>query len=135
MNMNTTQHTPPQPGATIYWRRIPSGRFTFVKTNRDGSFQLYGGETGYASYRDARPDDVSLLPFEGTDQIIAWALQNTYHLVKATELAERFGLSIGSVRKAITDRPDIFRRVEHGVFECRNPDEDRAFDRRKREDA
>lgn len=43
--------------------------------------------------------------------------------------AERFGLTDAVVRKFVTDRPDVFKRVAHGKYEVRDADADRAFAR------
>jgi len=116
-------------GEALYWRLAPKAKFKFVKMNPDGSVQMVGGENGYSMGRDAKTNDVSKVPFEGTEQIGFWAKQNLYAEVTVGELAERFGLTDAVVRKFVTDRPDVFKRVAHGKYEVRDAEADRAFAR------
>lgn len=113
-------------GQTVYWTRIPAGRFTVRHINPDGSVSLFGGEQGYQSYRDARPDEIALTPMTGIEQITHYASTHLFEQVTAPELADRFGLTVSAVRRYITDHPDIFRRIGHGVYEIRDADADRS---------
>ena len=116
-------------GQTLYWRVAPKGKFRFVKMNPDGSVQMVGGENGYSMGRDARLTDVSTAPFDGVEQVRYWATKNVYAEVTVGELAERFGLTDAVVRKFVTDRPDVFKRVGHGKYEVRDAEADRAYAR------
>lgn len=108
-------------GDTVYWRKEPKGRFVFVGVNKDGSYQIVGGEEGYRSGRDAHPADVSLVPFEGTDQLVFYAKQeaNFAQEVTVQMLAERFLLPTSTVSKFVRDNPHLFRKVGHGKYEVR----------------
>jgi hypothetical protein len=122
-------------GETLYWQVAPKAKFRFVKMNPDGSVQMVGGENGYSMGRDARVSDVSKVPFEGTERIGYWATKNLYAEVVVKDLAERFGLTEAVVRKFVTDRPDVFKRVAHGKYEVRDAEADRAFARDRVGDA
>ena len=113
-------------GQTLYWSRYPSARFTYIGMNDDGSISLYGGEKGYGSYRDARPDDIRTQPLEGADQILHYASGNIFEHVTTAQLADMFNLKDSTVRKVISDRPDVFRRIAKGTYEIRDPEADRA---------
>ena len=116
-------------GDTLYWRKEPKAKFKFVKMNKDGSVGLFGGEPGYGMYRDARVDDVSEHPFEGLDQLLHWAGNNLFAEITVPELAALFTLNEPAVRKYVTGRPDVFRRVGHGKYEIRDPKADREKDK------
>lgn len=123
-----TTNSTPERGTTLYWRRVPEGRFTFVKTNPDGSYQLHGGEKGYAGTRDARPEDVSTAPFGNStphEQVLHYATTHLFEHVTIAQLCEMFGLAQNTIRKVVYDRPDLFRKVGHGVYECRDANADR----------
>ena len=98
-------------GDTVYWAKEPKGRFVFVKVNGDGSYQIVGGEDGYSSGRDAIPEQVSVVPFEGTDQLLHFAKQEANFAVEVTVgfLAERFTLPTSTVGKFVRDNPDVVR--------------------------
>jgi hypothetical protein len=116
-------------GQTLYWRVAPKGNFRFVKMNADGSVQMVGGENGYSMGRDARLADVSTVPFDGVEQVRYWATLNVYAEVTVAGLAEQFGLTDAIVRKYVTERPDVFKRVGHGKYEVRDAEADRAYAR------
>ena len=116
-------------GQTVYWTRIPAGRFTVRHINPDGSVALFGGEQGYQSYRDARPDEIGSTPMTGLEQIAHYAQTHLFAEVTAPELADRFSLTLSAVRRYIADHPDTFRRIGHGVYEIRDADADRNADR------
>lgn len=121
-------------GDTVYWAKEPKGRFVFVKVNGDGSFQIVGGEDGYSSGRDAIPEQVSVVPFEGTDQLLHFAKQEANFAVEVTVgfLAERFTLPTSTVGKFVRDNPQLFRKIGHGKYEVRGyADEARAVEERQ----
>jgi hypothetical protein len=113
-------------GQTLYWSRYPSARFTYRGINADGSVALYGGEKGYGSYRDARPDEVRTQPLEGADQVLHYASTNIFAHVTTSQLAEMFDLKDSAVRKVIADNPHIFRRIARGTYEIRDAEADRS---------
>jgi hypothetical protein len=121
-------------GDTVYWEKEPKGRFVFVKVNGDGSFQIVGGEDGYSSGRDALAEQVSVVPFEGTDQLLHFAKQETNFALEVTVglLGERFNLPISTVGKFVRDNPQLFRKIGHGKYEVRGyADEARAVEERQ----
>lgn len=120
-------------GEILYWRIEPKAKFKFVKMNKDGSVQMVGGESGYSIGRDAYLRDVSTVPFDGVEQIRYWATKNIFTEVTVNELAEKFGLTVAVVRKYVTDRPDVFRRIGHGRYEVRDAEEDRRSARTREE--
>lgn len=120
--MNTQYET----GQTVYWTRIPAGKFTVRHINPDGSVALFGGEQGYQSYRDARPDDIALTPMTGMEQIAHYAATHLFDQITASDLADRFNLTASAVRRYIADHPSTFRRISHGIYEIRDPQADRS---------
>lgn len=108
-------------GDAVYWAKEPKGRFVFIGVNKDGSFHIYGGEAGYASGRDALPEDVSTVPFEGTDQLAFFSKQEANFALEVTvaELAERFNLPTSTVGKFVRENPHLFRKIGHGKYEVR----------------
>jgi hypothetical protein len=116
-------------GDTVYWAKEPKGRFTFVGVNRDGSYHIVGGEDGYRSGRDALPEQVAVVPFEGTDQLLYYAKQEANFAVEVTVgfLAEKFNLPTSTVGKFVRENPHLFRKIGHGKYEVRgHADEARA---------
>lgn len=121
-------------GDAVYWAKEPKGRFVFIGVNKDGSFHIYGGEAGYASGRDALPEDVSTVPFEGTDQLAFFSKQEANFALEVTvaELAERFNLPTSTVGKFVRENPHLFRKIGHGRYEVRgHADEQRAVAERQ----
>lgn len=108
-------------GEIVYWRKEPKGRFVFVGINRDDSYHIVGGETGYSSGRNALAEDVSVVPFEGTDQLEFFAKQeaNFAQEVTVAMLAERFTLPTSTVGKFVRENPRLFRKIGHGKYEVR----------------
>ena len=108
-------------GTTVYWAKMPKGKFTFIGVNKDGSFHIVGGEAGYSSGRDAVPDEVSTAPFQGTDQIEHWAKREDTFAKETTvaDMTERFGLPQSTVAKFVRENPQLFRKVGHGKYEVR----------------
>jgi hypothetical protein len=113
-------------GQTVFWTRIPAGKFTVKKLNPDGSVCLFGGEQGYKSFRDARPNDISLTPMTGVEQIAHYAAAHLFEQITASDLADALGLTSSSVRRYIQDHPDTFRRISHGIYEIRDAEADRS---------
>lgn len=121
-------------GETVYWAKEPKARFVFVKVNGDGSYQIVGGEDGYSSGRDALAKEVSVVPFEGTDQLLHFAKQETNFAIEVTValLAERFTLPMSTVGKFVRDNPQLFRKIGHGKYEVRGfADQARATEERQ----
>lgn len=121
-------------GETVYWAKQPKARFVFVKVNGDGSYQIVGGEDGYSSGRDALAKEVSVVPFEGTDQLLHYSKQeaNFAQEVTVAMLTERFGLPMSTVGKFVRENPHLFRKIGHGKYEVRgHADEARAMTERK----
>ena len=116
-------------GQRIYHRDEPKATFEFVKWNADGSAQVWGGERGYAAYRDFRVDAISIHPFDGSEAALQWALANVGAEQTTEELAERFDMAPPAIRRLTAERPDVFRRVGRGRFQMRNPQADRAADK------
>lgn len=108
-------------GDIVYWSKEPKGRFVFVGVNRDGSYHIVGGETGYSNGRNALAEQVSAVPFEGTDQLLFYAKQekNFAQEVTVAALAERFTLPASTVGRFIRENPHLFRKSGHGKYEVR----------------
>lgn len=68
---------------------------------------------------------------DGRDTIIAWAKDNIFALATVKELAEIGGVSEATVRNLLASRPDIFRKAEGRKYEVRDPDADRAADKKR----
>lgn len=116
-------------GDIVYWSRQPKGRFMFIGTNRDGSYHIVGGEEGYSSGRNALAEHVSVVPFEGTDQLVFYAKQEEHFAKEVTVamLAEQFNLPTSTVGKFVRENPHLFRKIGHGKYEVRgHADEARA---------
>lgn len=116
-------------GDVVYHRTMPKAKFEFVKWNADGSAQVWGGERGYASYRDFRVGDITRWPTAGDELVLAWAEANLHVLTSVDDLAETLEMPVAAVRKVVTARPDVFRRVKRGWYETRDPRADRAADK------
>lgn len=69
-------------------------------------------------------------PSDGRDTIIRWAKDNTFALVTVKELADIGGVSEATVRTLLGERPDLFRKSEGRKYEVRDPQADRAADKR-----
>jgi hypothetical protein len=59
-----------------------------------------------------------------------WAELNLFEILSVDEMAERFNAKPAAVRLYVNARPDQFRRAGHGKYETRDPQADRAADRR-----
>ena len=120
--------------AVIYHRGFPKAKYKFVKWNADGSLQVYGGEGGFAAYRDYHADCLSNMPSDGIAAIYVWAAQPSrlHTRVSVHDIALAVGArSSAEVRKAVRDRPDVFRRLKRDLYEIRDPKADRAADKEK----
>ncbi len=62
--------------------------------------------------------------------IVRWCGNNVFEEVTIADLETVSGLSAPSIRRFITDRPDLFRKLRRGVYEIRDPDADRKADQR-----
>lgn len=116
-------------GDVVYHRAMPKAKFHFVKWNADGSAQVWGGERGYAAYRDFRTEDITRFPSSGDEAVLAWAEANLHVETSVEALADLLEMGHAAVRRTVTARPDVFRRVRRGVYETRNPKADRAADK------
>jgi len=117
----------------IYHRGLPKAKFKFVKWNTDGSLQLYGGEGGYAAYRDYHAEFLSNVPSDGFEAIYVWAshASRLHQRYEVPVIAAAVNAPEALVRKAVRDRPDVFRRIQRGVYEIRDPKADRSADKAK----
>jgi hypothetical protein len=64
---------------------------------------------------------------EGWGDLMVYCRENVYESVTVNDLTEACGLSIPTIRKFITDRPDIFRKIQRGLWEIRDPESDRKL--------
>lgn len=118
-----------QEGDLLYHQSVPRAKFKFVKWNRDGSAQVWGGEIGHPAYRDFHVDQLSRVPSDDMELIFAYAKRNLFVETSIDALAEQCGVSRANARKAVQGRPDIFRRKSSRVYEIRDPLADRTADK------
>jgi len=118
------------PADVLYHRTMPKASFKFVKWNRDGSAEVWGGEAGHPMYRNFRIEDLSATPMTPLEALGRWAELNLFEILSVDEMAERFNAKPAAVRLYVNARPDQFRRAGHGKYETRDPQADRAADRR-----
>ena len=64
------------------------------------------------------------------EMIINWCRNHIFEEVTVADLEKVSGLSAPSVRKFIGERADIFRKLQRGVWEVRDPKSDREADKR-----
>ena len=64
------------------------------------------------------------------ETIVGWCETNVFEETTINDLVELSGLSSPSVRKFISERPDLFRKLRRGVWEVRDPQADREADQR-----
>jgi hypothetical protein len=64
---------------------------------------------------------------EGWGDLMVYCRENVYESVTVNDLTEACGLSIPTIRKFISDRPDIFRKIQRGLWEIRDPESDRKL--------
>jgi hypothetical protein len=77
--------------------------------------------------RNAKWSTESAAKREGWGDLMTYCRDNVYESVTATDLTDACGLSIPTIRKFITDRPDIFRKIQRGLWEIRDPESDRKL--------
>ena len=58
-----------------------------------------------------------------------YALAHVFEEVTAQQLADSIGVSLPTAYKVIEDRPDYFRKIKRGVWECRDANADRKAEK------
>ena len=58
-----------------------------------------------------------------------YALAHVFEEVTAQQLADTIGVSLPTGYKVIDDRPDYFRKIKRGVWECRDANADRKAEK------
>ena len=58
-----------------------------------------------------------------------YALAHVFQEVTAQQLADSIGVSLPTAYKVIEDRPDYFRKIKRGVWECRDANADRKAEK------
>ena len=58
-----------------------------------------------------------------------YALAHVFEEVTAQQLADSIGVSLPTAYKVIEDRPDYFRKMKRGVWECRDANADRKAEK------
>lgn len=58
-----------------------------------------------------------------------YALAHVFEEVTAQQLANTIGVSLPTAYKVIDDRPDYFRKIKRGVWECRDAQADRKAEK------
>ena len=58
-----------------------------------------------------------------------YALAHVFEEVTAQQLADTIGVSLPTAYKVIEDRPDYFRKIKRGVWECRDANADRKAEK------
>lgn len=58
-----------------------------------------------------------------------YALAHVFEEVTAQLLADAIGVSLPTAYKVIEDRPDYFRKIKRGVWECRDANADRKAEK------
>lgn len=58
-----------------------------------------------------------------------WLAEHLFDEVTIPFICEQLQISVGHARRYIADRPDQFRKIRRGVWEVRDPREDRRRDR------
>jgi len=61
------------------------------------------------------------------EAIYTWAAERIFEQVSPKDIMEVGGISYPTALKLIENRPDIFRKVKNGVYEIRDPHEDRKL--------
>lgn len=59
------------------------------------------------------------------EAIYAWAADHVFEHVSPKQIMEIGNISYPTALKLIENRPDVFRKVKNGVYEIRDPHEDR----------
>ena len=60
-----------------------------------------------------------------------YAVAHVFEEVTAQQLADTIGVSLPTAYKVINDRPDYFRKIKRGVWECRDANADRKQEKGK----
>ena len=116
-------------GDLVYHHFMPRAKYKFVKWNADGSAQVWGGEVGHPAYRDWHVDKLSRVPNNDIESILQYASRNVFVETSVDCLTLHLGVSRANARKAISERPDIFRRLAFARYEIRDPQADRTADK------
>ena len=58
-----------------------------------------------------------------------YALTHVFEHITAQQLADSLGVSLPTAYKVIDDRPDYFRKIKRGVWECRDANADRKAEK------
>lgn len=58
-----------------------------------------------------------------------YALAHVFEHITAQQLADSIGVSLPTAYKVIEDRPDYFRKIKRGVWECRDAQADRKAEK------
>ena len=58
-----------------------------------------------------------------------YALANVFEHITAQQLADAIGVSLPTAYKVIDDRPDYFRKIKRGLWECRDANADRKAEK------
>lgn len=79
---------------------------------------------------NAKPSEGWRTPQDGKNDIMTWVKENVYELVTIKQLAEIGDISEATVRKIVTDRPDIFIKREGRQYEIRDAQADRKAEKK-----
>lgn len=58
-----------------------------------------------------------------------YALAHVFEHITAQQLADSIGVSLPTAYKVIDDRPDYFRKIKRGMWECRDAKADRKAEK------
>jgi hypothetical protein len=58
-----------------------------------------------------------------------YATTHVFEEVTAQQLADAIGISLPTAYKVIEDRPDYFRKIKRGLWECRDAQADRKAEK------
>lgn len=58
-----------------------------------------------------------------------YALAHVFQHITAQQLADAIGVSLPTAYKVIDDRPDYFRKIKRGLWECRDANADRKAEK------
>ncbi len=64
------------------------------------------------------------------EEVTQWCKQNAGKKVKVKDVAELVGWSYPTANNFVQSRVDLFVKFSHGVYTLRNPDDDRAKDKK-----
>lgn len=60
-------------------------------------------------------------------KILEWCEENRYHQVTAEQIAEVGDMSYATALKYMKSRPDLFHQLKRGLYEIRDPDNERLI--------